>query len=325
MTSTEAHLDESRLEKVRRAGGKTLARCPACAESGADQKGNHLVIFPNGKFACAAMQGDAEHRRRIFALVGVKGDFVPDPLHASRANVRRIRELWVRKEQSKLIAAAKRYREDIVASYKWQHADVWESSPQRIDSPLVEFDPRYFLSSMFPSDGIVWTGEVFDSGEGADSHWRSCADWHSPPDSQRIGPMTTPALWVPGTTSRTAKNVLAAPFTVLDFDGFEEKAPRNQNALRAHIDASLALVRWLREGQDWSLAAILWTGSKSIHAWFHTPAADVLESLKSISTSLGIDTGLIGRPEHPCRLPGHRHPKTGRRSRILWLQLPSDP
>ena len=49
---------------------KMTARCPACAEGGGDTKGDHLVIFPDGRFGCAANHGDAEHRKEIFALAG---------------------------------------------------------------------------------------------------------------------------------------------------------------------------------------------------------------------------------------------------------------
>lgn len=82
------------------------------------------------------------------------------------------------------------------------------------------------------------------------------------------------------------------------------------------------MVRWIREGLQWQLAGIVWTGSKSIHACFHTPAPAVLASLRDTAPALGIDAGLIGRPEHPCRLPGQRHTKTGGMSCVLWLQQP---
>src|SRR5262249_10247233 len=32
--------------------------------------GNHLVVYPNGKFGCTAHPGDKAHRRRIAQLVG---------------------------------------------------------------------------------------------------------------------------------------------------------------------------------------------------------------------------------------------------------------
>jgi len=65
-------LDLSKLENVRERGGKTIAACPACREVGADKKGEHLVIYDDGRFACVANSGDAgnEHRRRIMQLAG---------------------------------------------------------------------------------------------------------------------------------------------------------------------------------------------------------------------------------------------------------------
>jgi len=65
-------LDLSRLGNVRKRIGKTIARCPACAEQGHDEKGDHLAIYPDGRFACVAHRGEAGHihRKRIIALVG---------------------------------------------------------------------------------------------------------------------------------------------------------------------------------------------------------------------------------------------------------------
>lgn len=56
--------------------------------------------------------------------------------------------------------------------------------------------------------------------------------------------------------------------------------------------------------------------------WFHTPPPGVFGTLLPVAKSLGMDAGLIGRPEHPCRLPGQIHDGSGKRSRILWLDVP---
>jgi hypothetical protein len=60
------------LECVKHSNGKIVARCPACAEQGADTSGNHLAVFKNGHYGCCANPGDKEHRSRIFELAGDK-------------------------------------------------------------------------------------------------------------------------------------------------------------------------------------------------------------------------------------------------------------
>ena len=69
-----SRLDEARLENVCRRGDHIICRCPACFEQGHDKTGNHLSLWPSGAFACVQFPGDEgiEHRKRIFALVGVR-------------------------------------------------------------------------------------------------------------------------------------------------------------------------------------------------------------------------------------------------------------
>jgi hypothetical protein len=66
-------LDLTKLEKVvNLAEGKVRARCPACAEAGCDQTGEHLCVYPDGRFGCCVHPQDRNHRKRIFALAGDK-------------------------------------------------------------------------------------------------------------------------------------------------------------------------------------------------------------------------------------------------------------
>ena len=313
-------LDVTRLEKVRRnPAGKITSRCPACAEEGGDRTGNHLVIFPDEKFACAAHAGDGDHRKRIMALVGIRSEVSFDPEQR--------RQWWKEKNATqrrsigkhRLDHSARHHRRELILQYGWSHEDVWDDSPQRIDCDLVAMDSSHFISSLFQPDDLLWTGEVHQSG--SDSHaerWKTCAEWSSA--TIPIGPMTTPAVWQPGTISRASNNVVSSPYVVLDFDGFDGIKPVTPDELSHHLLDSLGLIRWLREGMGWQLAAILWTGGKSLHTWFHTPPLEVLNSLLPVAKSLGMDAGLIGRPEHPCRLPGQIHQKSGKVSRVLWLQ-----
>lgn len=65
-------LNRSLLKKIKHRGKKVTAQCPACAEASHDKKGEHLVIFPDGRFGCVAHPGDRTHRRRIAQLIGEK-------------------------------------------------------------------------------------------------------------------------------------------------------------------------------------------------------------------------------------------------------------
>jgi hypothetical protein len=67
-------IELTKLEKARRQGSNTIARCPACAEAGGDRKGEHLFINDKGQFGCVLYPGEPgqAHRQRIFELVGVK-------------------------------------------------------------------------------------------------------------------------------------------------------------------------------------------------------------------------------------------------------------
>lgn len=322
----ESHLDLTRLEKTRCVSTKIIARCPACFAAGADKKGDHFFLNTvTGQFGCTVHEGESgrEHRREIFRLIGIKGDPKPDPERDRLWRQDRIEERRRKAACKRLVNCAKSKRNSIIARHSWPSVDVWEDSPQRIDCHLVEYDPRHFLASLFPGYALLWSGGKHESGQNGRyaDHWKPCQHWSSAPECERIGPMVTPAVWKPGTDSRVAAQVLASPYVVLDFDGFDGFKPETPEELESHVRASLALIRWIREGLRWRLAAILWTGGKSLHAWFHSPSQDVLESLRAAAQPLGLDAGLIGRPEHPCRLPGHLHEKTGKKSRILWLQL----
>lgn len=100
-------LETARLEKVRRVGDKTVARCPACAEQGMDEKGQHLFIAPDGRFGCVLHPGELghAHRSRIFAMVGRdSGGKTPCVRRASRRpSTCRIRVIPASREGGKII------------------------------------------------------------------------------------------------------------------------------------------------------------------------------------------------------------------------------
>lgn len=63
----------SQLQKAKHSGnGVVIARCPACAATGQDHQGNHLKVYPGGRFGCVLFPGKEGrlHRQHIFQLVG---------------------------------------------------------------------------------------------------------------------------------------------------------------------------------------------------------------------------------------------------------------
>jgi hypothetical protein len=313
MTSTASEsLDLDRLEKVRHLPSKITARCPACAEEDRDRKGNNLVYYlDTGAFSCSA---DPGHGPRIFALVGIRRPL--DPMEQVRRREEFIRRKDEEREQERRRRAAQSALPALVRKWTWNLADL------RKDSPLAPDEgdcPRAFLLTRFRPHALVWTGQVHDSGEHHADRWKTVWKWlHEP--AANIGPMVTPSTWKPGTVSRKRENVASSPYLVLDFDGRAGWKPRDQADLDRHIAESLAIVRWLKEDRLWNLAAIIHTGNKSIHAWFDHPGDTIVDSIKPSLKTLGIDPSLIGHPEHPARLPGQVHAKSGKMSRVLWLR-----
>ena len=60
-----------RMENVKRVGKSHRGRCPACAQNGGDQRGEHLMVFEDGRYGCAAHPNDHEHRSEIWKCMGL--------------------------------------------------------------------------------------------------------------------------------------------------------------------------------------------------------------------------------------------------------------
>ncbi|QQL44233.1 small VCP/p97-interacting protein [Sulfuriroseicoccus oceanibius] len=307
-------LDPNRLEALRIVAGKVIAQCPQCAAGGRDTAKDNLAIFESGAFYCIT-GCDA---KAIHSLAGRESDWKPDPDEKRRWQKEQAQRRRQEAEQEARAKAAQEYRRPLIDRHRWTSGEILADSPVRLDRPMLKNYPdRAMLAALFAPDALLWTGEVYESGTAHAARWQKTSGHHS--TAHRCGSMTTPATWKEGTTSRTRDNVATSPYTVLDFDGFDGTAPTTPDELRAHLADSAAIIRWMREDLHWRLAAIVFTGSKSLHAWFHTPPQQAIADLRSIAPQLGIDAGLVGHPEHPCRLPGHRHEKTGNTSRLLWL------
>lgn len=337
METVKFSLNESLLEKrADKGGGKRTYRCPACAANGEDKTGYHLVIFASGRWGCVVHQGDKEHNREIFRLVGVKTDGGEreglTPLQKrKRAEALRWEEIR-RREKERFSQTIQENRAALLERFAWPLCDVRKESPLRLDGSHVD-DPRLFLRCLFRPSDLVWTGETKWSGsERWARRWRTVEEWQQA-DPADLGPMTCPATWPAGTLSRSAANVATWPYVVLDFDGPKGWSPKNEEELNEHLTFSLAVVNLLRRDFEWTLSAMVHTGRRSIHAWFAHPGTASLKSLVNICEPLGIDPGVASQPEHPARLPNQRHEKPlpwnpeGPHpvSTVLWLDWNNNP
>lgn len=88
-------LDGNKLEDVRaRGGGAFIARCPACAALGGDRKGEHLIIFPDGKYGCVVTDADPLHRREIHRLAGAGKHSPQTPIQPKKIPIRLVNSDW---------------------------------------------------------------------------------------------------------------------------------------------------------------------------------------------------------------------------------------
>jgi len=167
MSNSTAHLDISKLEKAKTRGNKTIARCPACAEDDSDSAGDHLVIFPSGKFGCIAHEKDGDHRKRIFALVGVKDERTTPPsssggLKPWKKPIERIHD-YRDKDGNILFQVVIHGRDDQGKKDCCQRqpdkskAHGWAWSLKGIPKPLPLFHLPELLAS--DPDGAVWIVE----------------------------------------------------------------------------------------------------------------------------------------------------------------------
>ena len=81
-----------------------------------------------------------------------------------------------------------------------------------------------------------------------------------------------------------------------------------------------ALIQFCRVDLDMRLRAVVFTGNKSLHAWFDPLPPDYMAELNDLAEGLGIDPATLNNPAAPLRLPNSTHSKTGRRAELLFLQ-----
>jgi len=305
-------LDQSTLKKGRTCGGKAIYQCPACHEDGADRKGNHLVIFPSGKFHCAINES-SEHRKRIFALVGVmdRKELTPEE---KRAYAKRKAKEESTAKRAAIEADRLRAISEAIDPKKalepflrddWKQSLI-HSSPIALTGHNLQ---ARFIEQMFNGKGLIWMGDVYDSGKPEHSrHFKTANEWiESNHRGRPWHPRVAAGTFKPGSISRGKDHVLLSPFIVAEFD----ELTKNESAALANL-----LVARFRL----KLRAVIDTGNRSLHLWYDRPSKRTVKAIRPILTALKYDKGLFNGSDHsPLRMPGCIHKKTGNPAELLFL------
>ena len=279
-------LDLSKLERVRERNGKTIARCPVCANASNDQKAEHLFIGTDGGYRCVV----GCEPKDIFALAGNR-----DSLPKSGPCVARP---IPKPKRLDLLSRIKR-------DYPAHAVDLWESSPVKCDESLD--DAKAFLR-LFPADAVLWIADDVRK-TGRPEHtlfFRTRAEWEAETFTAP-GTRIAPSAFRQGTVSRKAANVVRHLFTVVESDTLAK-------------DDFCAVLRWLREACGWKLAAVVDSGGKSLHAWFQRPDDRDMATLAEHAAALGLDAK-FSEPSQPWRLPGVKRDGSDTPQQLVYLDL----
>lgn len=197
-------------------------------------------------------------------------------------------------------------------------ADLWESSRIRIDW-TPEQDPAVFIGALFDPEDYLFIGDRIEPGI-IGKNIRRAADWIKFFQSGgQAGPfiIVNPLSGRPepkktgdGETFRGDSNVSSYRYALAEFDTLSR-----EDQIRFWTSAKL------------SIAALVDSGGKSIHAWLRMPssiktAADWQTQIKhglydKALIPMGVDSA-CSNPARLARLPGVLR-DTGRFQKILWL------
>lgn len=163
-------------------------------------------------------------------------------------------------------------------------------------------DDRFsFLRLWHPRD-LIWTGEPDESGI------RNFAAVDTLLKQKRLrSHHVSTAAFKPRTDRRTNANVLTRRFLVIESDVLS-------------LPQQTALLWGLRA--EWPLAAVVYSGGKSLHGWFRWQEAwntkEALMELKARLKTYHCDTACL-TPSQPYRLPGVMRPETLKFQSLIYL------
>jgi hypothetical protein len=158
-------LDIGKLENVHEKGGKTTAACPACRKEGHDRKGDHLVLYPDGRFGCVVYEGEsAESRAHRKVIWEMAGNNTGAPRRGSKNLVLGVSPVLnpnIDKNQHKTVALGRFGRSSI--TYARTQAGAQAHVCKSLEQPsepsdnwqnVIETARRLFNAELLPDDGL---------------------------------------------------------------------------------------------------------------------------------------------------------------------------
>jgi len=190
----------------------------------------------------------------------------------------------------------------VLKEFAWPYQQIVASSPTSITGN----EPEHWklLLQKFETNDVVWIGDKFDSGRSEHAkHFKPAGEWLK--HRAAPAPFICPVAFKNTSCARSNDNLVARRFLVVESDTLSR-------------DAAGAVFRWLHEGCDLKLVAIVDTAGKSLHGWFEFEE-DLLDDLKLVLPAFQCDPKLFTASQ-PVRLPGAlRDGMAGKYQKLVYL------
>jgi hypothetical protein len=207
-----------------------------------------------------------------------------------------------REETERLRLRAAKALPQVLKEFAWTYEQITAGSPIKVTD--TEAAHWKLLLQKFQPDDVVWIGEKIDSGRPEHAnHFKTVKEWlkRSGAPAQFI----CPVAFKNTSCARSNDNILARRFLVVESDTLSR-------------DEVGAVFRWLREGCDLKLIAIVDTAGKSLHGWFEFEE-DLIHDLKTVLPAFQCDPKLFTASQ-PVRLPGAlRDGLAGKYQKLVYL------
>jgi len=263
----------------------------------------------------------AEVRKQVFAATGFEGAKPLGSWGSRSGSYQRVSKVLT---QPRPASSPSRFDEIAASAEGTTGVDLMHESPIKVTGLQPWEQARLFLRTMFEPEEFVFCGNQMDRGILGRTIRRAAewADFFVNQPRPKLPPfiMTNPLNGIAqpkasgnGTTFRGKANVAIFRYTLLEFDNPEtQPLPKQAAFFRA---------------ADLELAALVFTGGKSLHGWLRVQGVQNLEDwdrivMRSFFAQVAGPIGADAACKDPCRLarlPGAFRLEKEKTQRLLLL------